>query len=37
MFEAYLTDGNSETDDIPQTKEPVYILGIKYDANKGKT
>ncbi|XP_065162792.1 cysteine protease ATG4A isoform X2 [Atheta coriaria] len=37
MFEAYLTDGNSETDDIPLTKEPVYILGIKYDANKELT
>ncbi|KAF2903691.1 hypothetical protein ILUMI_02486 [Ignelater luminosus] len=33
MFETYLTDGSLEVDDIPQqTKEPVWILGKKYNA-----
>lgn len=32
MFETYLTDSPLEVDDIPQTKEPVWILGKKYNA-----
>lgn len=34
MFEAYLTheSGHLEPDDIPHTKEPVWILGKKYSA-----
>lgn len=37
MFENYLTESSLEVDDIPQqTKEPVWILGIKYDAIEGK-
>ena len=38
MFEAYLTHESTsqpEPDDIPQTKEPVWILGKKYNALKG--
>lgn len=36
MFETYLTDGSLEVDDIPQqTKEPVWILGKKYNAVEG--
>lgn len=38
MFEAYLTheSGHLEPDDIPHTKEPVWILGKKYSALHGK-
>nr|CAD7400011.1 unnamed protein product [Timema poppensis] len=34
MFEAYLTheSGHLEPDDIPHTKDPVWILGKKYSA-----
>lgn len=38
MFEAYLTHESTsqlEPDDIPQTKDPVWILGKKYNALKG--
>lgn len=38
MFEAYLTHESTsqpEPDDIPQTKDPVWILGKKYNAMKG--
>lgn len=35
MFEAYL-EGSIEPDDIPQTQEPVFILGKKYSAIQGK-
>lgn len=35
MFEAYL-EASLEPDDIPQTTEPVWILGKKYDAVRGK-
>lgn len=37
MFEAYLTHEsvNFEPDDIPQTSEPVWILGKKYNATQG--
>ncbi|XKL61028.1 hypothetical protein PGB90_008085 [Kerria lacca] len=37
MFEAYLTHESTsqpEPDDIPQTKDPVWILGKKYNALK---
>ncbi|XP_044734329.1 cysteine protease ATG4B [Chrysoperla carnea] len=36
MFEAYLTHEsvNFEPDDIPQTSEPVWILGKKYNATQ---
>lgn len=37
MFEAYLTHESTsqpEPDDIPQTKEPVWILGKQYNALK---
>ncbi|KAF5305695.1 hypothetical protein FQA39_LY09184 [Lamprigera yunnana] len=35
MFETYLTEGSLEVDDIPQhTKDPVWILGKKYNAQK---
>lgn len=36
MFEAYLAheSGHLE-DDIPQTRDPVWILGKKYSAIKG--
>lgn len=39
LFEAYLTHESTsqpEPDDIPRTKDPVWILGKKYDALKGK-
>lgn len=37
MFEAYLShDGVSEPDDIPQTKDPVWILGKRYNGYEGK-
>lgn len=37
MFEAYLThEGILEPDDIPQTKEPIWILGKKYNGYQGK-
>lgn len=39
MFEAYLTHESTsqpEPDDIPHTKDPVWILGKKYNALKGK-
>jgi hypothetical protein len=38
MFEAYLTHESTsqpEPDDIPQTRDPVWILGKKYNAMKG--
>lgn len=36
MFEAYLTNEvQLEPDDIPNTKEPVWILGKKYSAIDG--
>lgn len=37
MFEAYLTQesGHLEPEDIPHTKEPVWILGKKYSAVHG--
>lgn len=35
MFEAYLThEGILEPDDIPQTKEPVWILGKRYNGSE---
>lgn len=34
MFEAYL-EATIEPDDIPQTTEPVWILGKKYNAIEG--
>lgn len=37
MFETYLTENSLEPDDIPQTKEPVWILGKKYNAIQGTT
>ncbi len=39
MFEAYLTHESTsqlEPDDIPQTKDPVWILGVEYNALKGE-
>lgn len=38
MFEAYLTNEavQLEPDDIPNTKEPVWILGKKYSAIDGQ-
>ena len=36
MFEMYL-EGSIEPDDIPNTREPVYILGKKYNAVQGKS
>lgn len=38
MFEAYMTheSGHLEPDDIPHTKDPVWILGKKYSALNGK-
>lgn len=38
IFEAALTHdtSSSDLDDIPQTREPVWILGRKYDASRGK-
>jgi hypothetical protein len=37
MFEAYLTQeaGHLDPDDIPHTKDPVWILGKKYRAIDG--
>lgn len=37
MFEAYLAQesGHLEPDDIPHTREPVWILGKKYSAIHG--
>lgn len=38
MFETYLTESSLEVDDIPQqTKDPVWILGKKYNAVKQLT
>lgn len=39
MFEAYLTHEtvNFEPDDIPQTADPVWILGKKYNALTGES
>lgn len=34
MFEAYL-EATIEPDDIPQTSEPVFILGKKYIVAEG--
>lgn len=36
MFEAYLEATALEPDDIPQTNEPVWILGQKYNSIEGK-
>jgi len=38
MFEAYLTNeaGQLEPDDIPQTNNPVWVLGKKYNAKQGE-
>jgi choline kinase len=38
MFEAYLTQeaGHMEPDDIPHTKDPVWVLGKKYRAIDGE-
>ena len=38
MFEAYLTQEAShlDPDDIPHTKDPVWILGKKYSAIHGE-
>jgi hypothetical protein len=37
MFEAYLTQeaGHLDPDDIPHTKDPVWVLGKKYSAIHG--
>jgi hypothetical protein len=37
MFEAYLTQeaGHLDPDDIPHTKDPVWVLGKKYKAIHG--
>lgn len=36
MFEAYLAnEGVIEADDIPQTKDPIWILGKKYNGSEG--
>lgn len=37
MFEAYLTQeaGHLDPDDIPHTKDPVWVLGRKYNAIHG--
>lgn len=36
MYEVYYShEGGVEPDDIPKTKEPVWILGHKYNATKG--
>lgn len=35
VFEAYYEHGHLEPDDIPQTKDPVWILGKKYNAIQG--
>jgi hypothetical protein len=37
MFEAYLTQeaGHLDPDDIPHTKDPVWVLGKKYRAIDG--
>ncbi|KAF5297750.1 hypothetical protein FQR65_LT09924 [Abscondita terminalis] len=38
MFETYLSENSLEVDDIPQqTKDPVWILGKKYNASKELT
>ena len=39
IFEAALAhdSSSSELEDIPQTREPVWILGRKYDAGRGTT
>lgn len=34
MFEAYM-ESTVEPDDIPQTSDPVWILGKKYNAVQG--
>jgi len=38
MFEAYLTQeaGHLDPDDIPHTKDPVWVLGKKYRAIDGE-
>lgn len=36
VLESYL-DVAIEPDDIPHTRDPVYILGKKYDAIQGKS
>lgn len=38
MLEAYLTheSRNLDTEDIPRTKEPVWILGKQYNAINGE-
>lgn len=36
IFEAALSHDSSDFDEIPPTKEPVWILGRKYDAVRGK-
>lgn len=35
MYEAYMEGTTIEPDDIPQTYEPVWILGKKYNALRG--
>jgi len=38
MFEAYLTQdaGHLDPDDIPDTTDPVWVLGKKYSAVDGE-